>query len=423
MKKSIWAILPVLILAGAALFTLAPTAAMAQPRPAEAGMSAERLQRVSEVDARYVASGEIAGTVTLVHRKGQLAHVSIHGYQDLETQTPMRRDTIFALASMTKPVTAVAAMILVEDGTLRLDDPVDQWLPELANPMVLKEPTGPLTDVSPSPRPITLRDLLNNRMGIGSIGFAGIATDSPIGQAFAELTTTGVTEDEYMAKLGALPLVHAPGERFMYNTPSTVLGVLVARASGMGFDQFLETRIFRPLGMTDTGFFVPDEKRSRVPTVYAPGPDGTLVPTGRVAPAEPPAFPSAAGGLYSTADDYMKFARMMLGNGKLGDVRILSRPSVELMTRDYLTEEAPMSFFISEDFFADAGFGLGVQVQTRQASLGPNPGSYWWHGATGVTWGVDPKEQLIVVRLIQRMGPPPTYPPDSTTAIYQAIDD
>lgn len=386
-------------------------------------MSAERLQRVSHVDAQYVADGSIAGAVTLVHRKGELAHVSVHGFQDLATSAPMRRDTIFALASMTKPITAVAAMILVEDGRLRLDDPVDRWLPELANRMVLVDPTGPLTQVRPSPRPITLRDLLTYRMGIGAIGYAGLAEDSPIGKAFAEVSTTGVTGDEYMARLGSLPLVYAPGERFMYNTPSSVLGVLVARASGMSFGQFLETRIFGPLGMKDTGFFVPAEKQSRVATVYAPDPKGALVPTNRQAPSEPPAFPSASGGLYSTADDYLRFARMMLGNGELGTVRILSRPSVELMTRDNLTEEAPESYFIMDNFFDTAGFGFGLQVLKEQPGLGPKPGSFWWQGATGVTWSADPKEQLIIVRLIQRMGPPPTYPPDSDVAVYQSIVD
>ena len=386
-------------------------------------MSATRLQRVTEVTDKYVADGSLSGAVTFVYRKGHPAYLSVRGFQDLATKTPMRRDTIFAMASMTKPIVAVAAMMLVEEGKLGLDEPVDRLLPELANRMVLNNPTGPLTDTRPAPRAITLRDLLGYRMGIGWIGFAGIPEDSPIGKAYAELSAPGLTADQYMARLGALPLVYNPGERFMYNTPSTVLGVLVARASGMPLDQYLETRIFRPLGMKDTAFFVPAEKRSRVATVYNLGPQGGLVPANRIAPSALPVFPNAAGGLYSTADDYMMFARMMLGKGRLGGVRVLSRPSVELMTRDYLTSEAPQSFFAYKNFFADAGFGLGLQVLNKQSSLGPAPGSYWWQGATGVSWTVDPKEELIFVRLIQRMGPPPLYYGDSTTAIYQAIDD
>lgn len=361
----------------------APSAALAQARPADAGMSAARLERVTEVVDRHVADGSLAGVVTLVYRKDQLAYVSARGYQDLATKTPMRRESIFAMASMTKPITAVAAMMLVEEGKLRLDEPVDRLLPELANRKILNDPKGSLTDVRPSPRPITLRDLLTYRMGIGAIGYGGIPEDSPIGKAFAATSAPGMTANEYMARLGALPLVYAPGERFMYNTPSAVLGVLVARASGMPFDQFLETRVFRPLGMKDTGFFVPAEKRGRLATVYAPGPKGTLVLANREAPSSLPVFPSPSGGLYSTADDYMRFARMMMGKGKLGTARILSRPSVDLMTRDYLTAEAPQSYFINTEFFSEAGFGLGLQVQTKQASLGPNPGSYWWQGPPG----------------------------------------
>jgi CubicO group peptidase (beta-lactamase class C family) len=400
-----------------------PIVAAAQTRPADAGMSAARLERLTQVADKYVVDGSLPGVVTLIYRKGHLAFASASGYQDLATKAPMRRDTIFAMASMTKPITAVAAMMLIEEGKLRLDEPVDRLLPELANRKILIDPSGPLTNVRPSPRPITVRDLLTYRMGIGVIGYAGISDSSPIAKAFADTTTPGITADEYMARLGGLPLVYAPGERFMYNTPSSVLGVLVSRASGMPFDRFLETRIFRPLEMKDTGFYVPAEKRSRVATVYSPGRRGTLVPTERQAPSAPPAFPSAAGGLYSTADDYMMFARMMLNKGKLGNVRILSRPAVEMMTRDYLTEEAPQSFFIYKDFFAEAGFGYGLQVQTRQTGYGPSPGSYSWQGATGVAWTADPKEQMIYVRLIQRMGSYAPFGSDFMTALYAAIED
>ncbi|MDG2003192.1 MAG: serine hydrolase, partial [Novosphingobium sp.] len=237
------------LVGGLAAFAVVSGPVMAQTlrHPVETGMSHTRLQRVTEVAEKHVADGSLSGVVTLVYRKGHQAHISVRGFQDLATKAPMRRDTIFAMASMTKPITAVAAMILVEDGKLRLDEPVDRLLPELANRMVLDNPTGPLTDVRPAPRPITLRDLLTYRMGIGVIRYAGISQDSPIGKAYAALSVRGVTADQYMAQLGALPLVYAPGERFMYNMPSTVLGVLVARASGMPFEQFLETRIFRPL--------------------------------------------------------------------------------------------------------------------------------------------------------------------------------
>lgn len=409
-------------LAALSMVTL-PVTALAQTRPAEGGMSAARLERITQVVDRYVAEGALSGAVTLVYRKGQLAYASARGYQDLATKAPMRRDTIFAMASMTKPITAVATMMLIEDGKLRLDEPVDRLLPELANRMVLVDPAGPLSNVRPSPRPITVRDLLTYRIGIGVTGYAGIGDDAPISKAFAALSSPGDTADQFMAKLGALPLVYAPGERFMYNTPSTVLGVLISRASGMPLEKFLETRIFRPLGMKDTAFHVPAEKRSRLATVYAAGGDGRLVATGRQAPETVPVFPNAAGGLYSTADDYMRFGRMMLNKGQLDGVRVLSRPGVEMMTRDYLTTEAPKSFFIFDDFFASAGFGYGFQIQNRQTGYGPSPGSFWWQGATGVSWNADPQEQMVYVNLIQRMGSYPPYGADIVTAFYQAIDD
>ncbi|MEO6717706.1 MAG: serine hydrolase domain-containing protein [Novosphingobium sp.] len=395
---------------------------LAQARPADAGMSAARLERVTEAEDKAIANGSLSGVVTIVYRKDRLAYVSARGYQDVSTKTPMRRDTIFALASMTKPITAVATMMLVEEGKLRLDEPVDRLLPELANRKVLDDPSGPLDHVHPSPRPITVRDLLTYRIGIGVIGYAGVAEDSPIGKAYAATTSPGLTADEYMARLGALPLVYAPGERFMYNAPSLVLGVLVARASGMPFDRFLETRIFRPLAMKDTAFFVPAEKRNRLATVYATGAQGTLVPTNRQTPNAAPVFPNAAGGLYSTADDYMAFARLMLGKGRLRHVRLLSERSVDMMTRDYLTAEAPNSFFIHENFFENAGFGYGLQVQTKPVSPGPSPGSYWWQGATGVAWTADPKEQMIFVRMIQNMKPPAQFNSEFMTALYEAIE-
>jgi CubicO group peptidase (beta-lactamase class C family) len=409
-------------LAAASLVAL-PVASLAQTRPAVSGMSPARLERITQVVDKYVAEGALSGAVTLVYRKGQIAYASARGYQDLTTKVPMRRDTIFAMASMTKPITAVATMILIEDGKLRLDEPVDRLLPELANRKVLVDPAGPLSNVRPSPRPITVRDLLTYRIGIGVTGYAGIAETAPIAKAFAALSTPSDTADQYMAKLGALPLVYAPGERFMYNTPSTVLGVLIARASGMPLDRFLETRIFRPLGIKDTAFYVPAAKRSRLATVYAPDAQGKLVPAGREAPSTLPVFPNAAGGLYSTADDYMLFARMLLNKGKLNGVRILSRPGVEMMTRDYLTDEAPQSFFISKGFFNSAGFGYGLQVENKQTGYGPSPGSYWWQGATGVSWTADPREDMAFVNLIQRMGSYGPYNADLLTAIYQAIDD
>ena len=389
------------------------------------GMSPQRLERITAVMDKYIAKGEIAGAVALVYRHGTIAYVSARGFQDVEARTPMQRDTIFALASMTKPITAVATMMLVEEGKLRLDEPVDRLLPELANRTVLKDLAGPLSDVRESPRPITVRDLLTYRMGIGQTGYAGIPQDAPIAKAFAAVQTgPAQTGDDFMKRLGALPLLANPGERFLYNTSSMVMGVLISRASGIPFEQFLETRIFKPLGMVDTAFWVPAGKRSRLATVYQSGTTaGTLVRSEGRRLSEPPVFPSGAGGLVSTVDDYLKFARVLLHNGEADGVRLLSRKSVELMTQDHLSGLPYKQFFISDTFFRDAGFGFGVEVQTKRVGLGPSVGSYWWNGATGVSWTADPKEDLLYFKMIQKMDGASGFGEEFPTAVYQAIVD
>lgn len=397
-------------------------------QPHGPGLSPQRLERVTAVLDRYIAAGEIAGAVSLIYRHGEVAHVSARGVQDTTTGTPMARGTIFGLASMTKPVTAVAAMMLVEEGKIRLDEPVDRWLPELADRQVLNDPNGPIDDVHDAPRAITVRDLLRYTMGIGSMDYAGIPPEAPIAQAFTTLRAgrDEMTADEYLERLGALPLVYAPGERFMYNTPSTVAGVLISRVSGMRLDQFMETKIFAPLGMHDTGFVVPASKRARLATYYRGGDQpGTLVEVAGndTRYREPPTFPSGAGGLASTVDDYLTFARMLLNNGEVDGVRLLSRKSVELMTIDQMPQEPHRRFFISDDFWRGAGFGLGLQLTTKRLDLGPSVGSFWWHGATGVQWTADPHEDLIFLRFIQRRGGPRSFGADYMQAVYQAIID
>ena len=389
------------------------------------GMSAQRLERITAVMDKYIANGEVAGVVALVYRHGTIAYVSARGFQDRDARTPMQRDTIFALASMTKPITAVAAMMLVEEGTLRLDEPVDRLLPELANRKVLKDPAGPLDTVRDASRAISVRDLLTYRMGIGHTGYAGIPDEAPIAKAFVGVPTgPAQTADDYMKRLGRLPLLTEPGERFLYNTPSLVMGVLVSRASGMPLDRFLEARIFKQLGMVDTGFWVPERKRPRLATIYRQGPQpGTLVRSEGRRLSEPPVFPSGSGGLVSTVDDYLKFARMMLHKGEVDGVRLLSRKSVELMTQDYLTGLPHKQFFIRDTFFRDAGFGFGLEVQTKRVGLGPSVGSYWWAGATGVSWIADPEEDLIYLRMIQKMNGSGNFGDEFQTAVYQAIID
>jgi CubicO group peptidase (beta-lactamase class C family) len=311
------------------------------------GLSKARLDRMHEVMESHVDRGELPGLVTVVSRRGAV-HVDTIGTTAIGGRDPMRRDTIFRITSMTKPIAAAAAMILVEECALRLDDPVDRLLPELADRRVLRRLDGPLDDTVPANRPIVVRDLLTFRMGLGVMLGPGDAY--PIQRAIRELGIVGFgppdpstphEPDEWMRRLGTLPLMHQPGEQWRYNTGSYVLGVLIARASGQPLETFLRERIFEPLGMRDTGFSVPAAKLDRLASCYRADPQaGVLVLHDGVADSRwsrPPAFPDAGAGLVSTIDDYRAFGQMMLDGGSWRGERILSRLAVEAMTADQIT--------------------------------------------------------------------------------------
>jgi CubicO group peptidase (beta-lactamase class C family) len=394
------------------------------------GLSKSRLGRMHDVMAGHVESGEVPGLVTLVSRHGEIfadaiGRIAIGG-------PPMQRDTIFRITSMTKPVTAVAAMILVEECRLRLDDPVDRWLPELADRKVLRAIDAAVDDTVPARRAITLRDLLTFRLGLGmipvfpdrypiqmAIAAAGFAP-GPVFPAFPP--------DELMRRYGSLPLVYQPGERWLYNSGTEILGVLIARAAGMSFAKFLHDRIFAPLGMRDTAFSVPQAKLERFATVYTRDrATGALTmfddpATGKF--SSPPAFENGSAGLVSTADDFNAFAQMMLNGGRLGNENILSRPSVELMTTDQLTPKQKQG---SELLLGDnLGWGMGLSVFTKRDDLCSVPGRFGWDGGYGTSWYSDPKENLTGILLTQRMMDSPQPPAvfgDFWTCAYQAIDD
>ena len=399
----------------------------------QGGFSATRLGRMHDVMAGHVASGEVPGLVTLLCRRGEV-HVEAIGAKAVGGG-PVCRDSIFRIASMTKPITAAAAMILVEECKIRLDEPVDRLLPELANRKVLKRIDGPLDDTEPARRPITVRDLLTFRLGLGMI--FGPPDVYPIQKAVEELQIVGFGPpkpatphgpDEWLRRLATLPLMHQPGERWMYNAGSYVLGVLIARASGTPFEAFLRERIFEPLGMKDTGFHVPAEKLDRLVSAYWPnaktGALDVYDDAGDSQWGRTPAFPAGAGGLVSTADDYLAFCRMMLNKGKYGKDRILSRPSVETMTTDQLTPEqkAASSF---GDRWNSHGWGLGVCVVTRRDGLATSPGRYGWDGGYGTTWSSDPAEDMVAILMTQRAAFPPLSRVylDFWTSVYQAIND
>jgi CubicO group peptidase (beta-lactamase class C family) len=398
-----------------------------------AGLSKPRLERMDRVMAGYVERGEVPGMVTVVGRRDEV-HVNAVGALSLGGG-PVRRDSIFRIASLTKPVTAAAAMILVEECRLRLDDPVDGLLPELANRRVLRRVDGPVDDTVPAARPLTLRDLLTLRMGLGYLMDA--AGTYPIHHALAEL---GILQgpphpqgmpapDEWMRRVGSLPLMVQPGERWMYDIALDVAGVLVSRAAGQPLDVFLRERIFEPLGMRDTGFHVPPPEIHRFATSYTPDPaTGGLAVYDEARGGDwsrPPPFPAGASGLVSTADDFLAFARMLLNGGALDGRRILSRPSVELMTADQLTAAQKAASPWPGDYFAANGWGFGVGVVTRRERLA-NVGTYGWDGGLGLSWRNDPREGLIGILLTQRAAESPAPSPlyqDFWTGSYQAIDD
>ena len=391
------------------------------------GLSVNRLSRLHDILAGHVGDGHAPGFVSVVSRRGE-AHVDVFGSSAVSDGSAMQRNTIFRISSMTKPITAVAAMILLEECVLRLDEPVDRLLPELADRRVVRRIDGPIDDTVAAHRPITVRDLLTFRMGFG--GYFG---PCPLNDAAAPLElSVGPPQpalppepDEWMRRFSTLPLMFQPGERWLYHTSADVLGVLIARASGQPFEAFLRERIFEPLTMNDTGFCVPAVDLDRFTTSYLTDPDRGAPrifdpPTGQW--STPPAFPSGGAGLVSTADDYLAFADMLLHGGQ----PILSRPSVETMTSDHLTPAQKSVSGFLPDYFDARGWGLGVGVATRRDHPAAPVGQYGWDGGLGTIWRNDPTERLTVILLtnIAWTSPrPPDIALDFLTAAYAAIDD
>jgi CubicO group peptidase (beta-lactamase class C family) len=389
------------------------------------GLSKKRLARMHDILATHVNSGTVPGLATLIDRRGEI-HVDTIGVKTMGRSDPIRRDTIFRIASMTKPITAVATLILIEECKLRLDEPVDRLLPELANRSVLKQLDGPLDDTVRATRPLTARDLLTFRMGFGML------MGQPDVYPILALNPPHLhTPDEWIRRLGELPLMYQPGERWMYHTGSDVLGVLIARASGRSFEDFLRERVFEPLGMKDTSFSVPGAKIGRLASCYRLNPQTrTLELTDSAndsAWASASMFPAGGGGLVSTLDDYHAFGRMLLNGGSHGGERILSRHAVELMTTDHLSAEQRASAGFLPGWFDARGWGFGVSIVTRREGIAMSPGQFGWSGAFGTSWFSDPREDLVGLLMTQCMNFPPGpgggTRADFPTSVYQSIDD
>ncbi|MER7702202.1 serine hydrolase domain-containing protein [Kitasatospora sp. NPDC097605] len=398
-------------------------------------MDKNKLRAVLE---RHVDSGDIPGVVALVGH-GDETHVEAVGTMSHDGGAPMTRDTIFRMASTSKPVTMAAAAILLDECRIRLDDLVETWLPELADRRVLKRIDSPLDDTVPARRPVTVRDVLTSTFGIG-MDITALGT--PIMTAIIE---NGLTPDlpqpmpepdEWIRHLGTLPLMNHPGERWQYQIASDVLGVLVARVTGQPFEAFLHERVFGPLGMRDTGFHVPADKIDRLPPLYAPDPE-----TGEFhvwdEPASgrwsrPPAFPGGGGGLVSTVDDFHAYFRMLLNHGKHGGERILSRPVVELMTTNRLTAEqtaarevlARDNVHLSYGQGQHGGWGLGMAVRTYRGDYAPI-GQFGWDGGSGTSTYADPENGITGLLLTQVGMTVPNAARlihDFWTTVYQSVD-
>ncbi|MFN8031744.1 MAG: serine hydrolase domain-containing protein [Mycobacterium sp.] len=356
--------------------------------------------RTSVVQA--VDAGLLAGAVTLVWRGGNVLQVNEIGSRDVDAKLPMQRDTIFRIASMSKPVTVAAAMTLVEEGRLALSDPVTRWLPEMAEMQVLVDPLGPLDRTVPACRPITIEDLMTHRSGLAYV----FSVLGPLSRAYGRVSLRQ-DQDHWLAEVAGLPLVHQPGERLTYSHATEVLGIALSRIEGKPLHTLLSERIFDPLGMADTGFFISPDKRARAATMYRLDEQGALQhdAMGPI-PVTEPRFCQGGAGLVSTADDYLRFIRMLLGGGEVDGVRVLSEESVALMRTDHLTEEQKRQPFLGMPYWVGRSFGLNLSVVTDAAKssqlFGPGgPGTFSWPGAYGTWWQADPSNDLILIYLIQ----------------------
>ena len=361
--------------------------------------------------AAHVAAGRLPGLVTLV-ASGDDVHIDAIGTPSFAGHAPLARDAIFRIASLTKPITAAAAMSLVEEGRLRLEEPIDELVPELADRRVLRAIDAELDDTVAASRPVTLEDLLSFRFGFGSV--MAPPGSYPIQRAEAELGLQSIggppwppvahDVDGWIGALGSLPLMCQPGEQWLYNTSAQVLGVLLARACGQDLESVLRERIFEPLGMIDTGFTVPIGQLSRLTTAYRPDPQ-----TGELSVLDdathswwstPPSFPDASGWLVSTIDDYWSFVSMVLAGGTVQGERILSPATIALMTTDRLTssQRDASAVFLGEH----GGWGLGLEVPATGSPSQPLPCGIGWDGGTGTTWRSNPHSGVTGILFTQR---------------------
>jgi CubicO group peptidase (beta-lactamase class C family) len=399
--------------------------------PAEVGFDIDRLARIDRHFSAYVDDGRLPGWLAVVARRGKIAHVASYGQRDMEAELPVERDTIFRIYSMSKPITSVAAMMLYEEGGFELKDPVSRFIPAFADTKVFRSGSSSRPVLEPTVEPIRMWHLLTHTSGL-SYGFhyahpvdalyraAGFEWGAP---ADADLA-------ECCERFAALPLVFQPGTSWNYGVSTDVLGRVVEIVSGQSLDEFFTERIFQPLGMTDTGFFVPPDEVERLAALYVP--DGTLkaVRMPGPDPVRRPRFLSGGGGLVSTASDYHRFSQLLLGDGTLDGVRLLGPRTVRYMTRNHLPGGVDLEAFgqstFAETSFDGVGFGLGFSVMQDPVAnrVLTTPGEFGWGGAASTAFWVDPREQITVLFLTQLL-PSSTHPirPQLKQLVYQALVD
>jgi CubicO group peptidase (beta-lactamase class C family) len=410
---------------------------LAPAKPEEVGLSSQRLERVGQFFKQEVDQGRIPGVVIAVARKGRLAYYEAYGFRDKPGEAQMPKDAVFRIYSMTKPLVSVAAMILVEDGRLQLTDPVAKYLPAFANLQV----SAPKADVygkvsyglAPLDRPITVQDLLRHTSGLA---YGEITANAAVKDAYLkagvlrgdiDFDARGMTPDEEVAGLAKAPLVHQPGTVWEYSLAVDVLGRVVEKASGMRLAAFLEERLFEPVKMTDTGFWVTPDKMQRLAQALPIDPS-TGAPNKLIDVSAEPKNDSGGAGGVSTAMDYLRFSQMVLNGGSIDETRILSRTTVALMTSDHLGADIGTTVQPGELLLGVKGytFGLGFAVRKEPgiAGLAGSQGDITWGGAAGTYFWIDPREQLAVVMMMQSPGPTrPWYRREVRQLVYQAIAD
>jgi CubicO group peptidase (beta-lactamase class C family) len=377
-------------------------AAGPQPLPSakaeNVGMSTERLTRLSEGMKSLVDQGRLAGVVTMVARHGKVIEFEAIGKRDIAANLPMQKDSIFRIYSMTKPITGVAMMMLFEEGKWQLNDPVAKYVPEFADLKVYGTDANGNVVLKDQAHPVTMRELMSHTGGFTYGYFSNTPVDKL--QREADVLNVNNTLEEMIKRVAKLPLNAQPGSEWHYSISVDIQGYIVQKLSGMPFEEFLEKRIFKPLNMVDTGFYVPADKLKRLAEYYSYGKDGRLeVVRGGINHdfSAKPAFSSGGGGLVSTATDYMRFCQMLLNGGKLDGVRLLSPRSVELMRTNVLPPAMPT-------LSPGAGFGLDFAVYTDVVAAGGyyGKGTYYWGGAAGTWFWIDPTDELIVIGMIQQ---------------------